>query len=137
VLFLFVYCLLLTVTCVLFAGNSWADDYSDISASKSKDWTQSMQDACLVLAPMWLKYMIWREVWCSSSSWRSQKKSVAGVLFRSFTMVGSQIWEGNWTSNPVRVPMSMALYIGLVDVNIVPLSWMLSCHGLNSARNAF
>ncbi len=45
---------------------------------------------------------------------------MAGVLFGSFTMVGSQ--------NINRA---------LVGVNLVALSWLLSCHGLKFGRNSF
>jgi hypothetical protein len=53
---------------------------------------------------------------------------VAGVLFGSFAMVGSQIREGNWTS-------ILSEFTCVVDVNLATLSWLLSCPGLNVGRS--
>ncbi len=38
-----------------------------------------------------------RKLFCSPCT--SKRETVAGVLFGSYTMVGSQVREGNWTSN--------------------------------------
>ncbi len=50
----------------------------------------------LIVASMWSNHMIWRKFFCSPC--RSERETVAEVIFGSFTMVGSQSTEGNWTS---------------------------------------
>ncbi len=87
------YCLLLLMVCFLeivdliSSGANWK-----IGHILHKTWYLN------IVASMWSIYMIWKQSsFCSPC--RSERETMAGVLFESFTMVGSQIREGNWTSN--------------------------------------
>jgi hypothetical protein len=61
---------------------------------------------------------------------------MAEVLFGSFTMVGSQVREGNGTSDLLEFTCQNGT-IALVALTLVALSWLLSCLGLNSAEILF
>jgi hypothetical protein len=73
--------------------------HNDIFGSKSKDWTQYMQDAIPHRSLYVVKvHDLIGSFFCSSWSSEGETVTVAGVLFGSFTMVELQIREGNWTS---------------------------------------
>jgi len=130
-LFLSIYCLLLLSLSLLvleFVEKSWPDDCSDIFWSKWK-----VLDTIYAIPHYHGFYMI--EVHdligiFFYSSWRSEREAVAGVLFGSFTMVGSQTREGNWISIQSCQTSHVNGALGLlVGVNLVALSvsLCLSC----------
>jgi hypothetical protein len=64
---------------------------------------------------------------------------MAGGSFWIFVMVRSQNREGKLTVhiNPVRIDVLIEPRLLFVGVNLVALSWLPSCHGLNFGRSSF
>ncbi len=100
VLFLSVHCLPLTL-CVFCFPKNLQLDYSHISQDKSKDWSQSMQDAI----PHCCLYVI--KVHDLKENFPAVPGSQREKLWQEFfTTVGSQI-RRYLNINPLRVQMSM------------------------------
>jgi hypothetical protein len=64
---------------------------------------------------------------------------MAGGSFWIFVMVRSQIRRGKLIVhiNPVRIDVLMEPHLLFVGVNLVALSQLPSCHGLNFGRSSF
>jgi hypothetical protein len=109
-----------------FSEKSWLDDCSDIFWSK---W--NVLDTIYAIAYHHGFYMIEVHDLVGSffyNSWRSEREVVAGALFGSFTMVGSQTRVGNWISIQSCQSSHVKGALGLlVGVNLVALSLSHGC----------
>jgi hypothetical protein len=87
---------------------------------------------CFIIASIDQTTWFGRKFFCSPC-----RSTVTGVLFGSFTMVGSQIREGKWASNLSEFTCQWSYGSIVVSFNLVALSWFLSCPGLNLAEILF
>jgi hypothetical protein len=96
VLFLSVYCLLLTALVLCFLKN--LDLITVISSQSNRKIGHNLgRMQYLIMLFMWAKYMIQKELF--RQSLEINRETMVRVLFGSFTMVGSQIRDGDWMSN--------------------------------------
>jgi hypothetical protein len=96
VLFLSVYCLLLTALVLCFLEIL---DLIAVISSQSNRMIVHNLGGCNTSSCFLCEQSTWVKMNFSSNPWKSDRETMLGVLFGSFTMVGSQMRDGDWMSN--------------------------------------